>query len=87
MKRISMLLALGTALSVASVTVQAASFTTSLSGANENPVNSSPGVGSSSVSLDTATHQLQVSAVALLHPICQRLYILLLYNCIRWLMP
>ena len=63
MKRISMLLALGTALSVASVTVQAASFTTSLSGANENPVNSSPGVGSSSVSLDTATHQLQVSAV------------------------
>jgi hypothetical protein len=63
MKRISMLLALGTALCVGSVAVQAASFNTTLNGANENPVNSSPGVGSSTVSLDTTTHQLQVSAV------------------------
>lgn len=34
-----------------------------LNGANENPANNSPGTGSTIVTLDTATHQLHVTAV------------------------
>jgi len=67
MKRLSISVVMGTALSlclaVGGAQAAVTSFTTNLSGANESPVNSSPGVGSSSVSLDTTTHQLQVSIV------------------------
>lgn len=41
---------------------QAATFTATLSGANENPANASTGMGGTTVTLDTAAHTLRVSA-------------------------
>lgn len=65
MQRCHRLLALGFALGMIVPIAHAALITTTstLSGANENPANSSPGTGTTFVILDTTTHTLRVSAV------------------------
>lgn len=65
MQRCHRLLALGFALSMIAPIAHAALFVTAttLSGANENPPNGSPGTGTASVTLNTTTHQLRIQAV------------------------
>jgi len=65
MQRCHRLLALGFALSMIAPMAHAGQIpaTTTLSGANENPVNGSPATGSAFVLLDTTSHSLRVQFV------------------------
>lgn len=62
MQRPITLLAIGFALLVGLPTARAApvTYTSALAGANENPPAASPGTGSTTVTIDTATHTLHV---------------------------
>lgn len=62
MQRASRLLAIGFAFLLGLPSVQAATFTATLAGANENPPTASTGVGGTFVILDTTTHTLRVGA-------------------------
>jgi len=59
MKHFALLLLISATIGVA-LPSEAALYTASLSGANENPATPSLGTGSTTVTLDTTTHQLQV---------------------------
>src|SRR5258706_11417466 len=62
MQRCHRLLAFGFALAMIAPIAQAAliTTTTTLSGANENPMNGSPGTGTGFAILDTSSHSLRV---------------------------
>jgi hypothetical protein len=62
MQRSTALLAIGFAFLVGIDTAHAApvTYTATLAGANENPPNASPGIGSATVIIDTAAHTLRV---------------------------
>ncbi len=62
MQRCARLLSLGFALLLLASVTQAQTFTTTLSGPNENPPNASSGTGTSLVTLNTTTHQLRATA-------------------------
>ena len=62
MQRTSRFLAIGFALLLGVPAVQAQTFTTTLSGANENPPNATTGVGTAFVVLNTTAHTLRVNA-------------------------
>lgn len=61
MQRIRIMLAVLLATLVAVPAAQAARYTTTLAGSQENPPNASAGVGTSFVVLDTAAHTLRVN--------------------------
>ena len=54
------LLVIGFALLVGLPAAQAATYTATLAGANENPPNVSPGTGFTTITIDTAVHTLRV---------------------------
>ncbi len=62
MQRTLNILATSLALLIGVSAAQAATFTTTLSGPNENPPNASTGVGTAFVILDTTAHTMRVNA-------------------------
>ena len=62
MKRVAILLAVAATALASTSPAYAATYFATLSGANENPSNASPGTGTGTVILDTTAHTLQVIA-------------------------
>src|SRR5262245_61527816 len=58
--RFQKLLFLAILLAVAHLSAAPITYTTNLSGPNENPVNASPGIGSATVTIDPAAHTLNL---------------------------